>query len=115
MRIASILLALLVLNGCFVGEELDKGREIMEGRGKQQAPTAAPAEATDKPAPPSSAGKAEPGLFDELRAWTKREPAPEPPDPRDAPVRCDLGSRQLFSTRIDCETRGGRAVELPPR
>jgi hypothetical protein len=121
MRIALGLLALVLLTGCWVGDELDKSMEIANSVGKRKVP----AESADG-SPEAAAGEAEPApvpagakpgksLVDEIREWATPKPAPTPPDPADAPVRCTIGSRQLFSTRLDCEARGGRAVELPPR
>jgi hypothetical protein len=122
MRIAVLVLALFLAPGCFVGEELDQGDKLLDQHGgkrvqklkqKKGAPKAA--ETAEAPAPgPKSEG---PGILAELTQWAskKLEGPPPPPDPGDAPVRCFIGDRQLFTSRYDCEAQRGRAVELPPR
>jgi hypothetical protein len=123
MRIAAILAALLLCSGCWVADELDSGSELMDkhskrgtkehraAKAKRGADTGAPAEPTAPAAKPEG-----PGMLEEIVAWVgkKLEGPPPPPDPGDAPVRCLVGKSQLFSSRSDCEARGGRPIDLPP-
>jgi hypothetical protein len=120
MRTAVVVVALLFASGCWVGEELDQGDKLLEqhagkrikkAKERKGAPAAPEAEA-------APARKSEgPGILAELTTWAskKLEGPPPPPDPGDAPVRCFVGDRQLFTSRYDCEAQRGRVVELPPK
>ncbi len=87
-----------------------------DAKGNPTAKGAAPAVAPDEPqqGPPAKQG---PGILQELVVWTKKklEGPPPPPDPGDVPVRCTIGNGVLFTTRGECEARGGQVRELPPR
>lgn len=125
MRTLVALLALTLCSGCWVMDELDSGKELMEQhtpKGKKRAgkgePTATAAKDGKAPeSPATSPGQEGPGILHELVVWTKKklEGPPPPPDPLDVPVRCDLGKSLLFTTRGDCEARGGTGRELPPK
>ena len=124
MRICVALLALTLCSGCWVMDELDSGMGIMEqhspkkkgGKGEPTAQAEKGGKAPEPgaaPAPPANEG---PGILHELVVWTKKklEGPPPPPDPQDVPVRCNMGKSVLFTTRGECEGRGGQARELPP-
>jgi hypothetical protein len=115
MRGLAWLLALCLCSGCFVSDELDKGMETMNKNGRKPPTKAAEAPPAEE-APTAAPAPEGPGMLHELVSWAQKalEPAPPPPDPMDAAVRCFVGQRQHFSTRYECEARGGRAVELPP-
>ncbi len=120
MRTAVLVATLLFASGCWVGEELDHGDKLLEQHGGKRIKKAkAPKAAAEAPAAESEpAQKSQgPGMLQELTAWAskKLEGPPPPPDPGDAPVRCFLGDRQLFTSRYDCEAQRGRVVELPPK
>ncbi len=111
MRSAALLAALLLLvPGCFVFEELDAGRKLMEQHSPKTAkkkPEPAKAGASN----PSGAGD-DGGLLAQLRGWLAERSAragSERPqhDPDDVPVRCRIGSRTHFVRKSDCQLRGG--------
>lgn len=116
VRVLVLILSLAVCSGCFVADELDAGREILD----QHSPKDAKAKAEPEPEPeparpaPARAHSDEPGLLGSLLGMAQEqfEPEPPPPDPDDAPVRCWIGKREHFSTRRDCASRGGKPVEL---
>ncbi len=112
MRAFVAIAAVSLCSGCFVSDELDKGMDLMDRHAREDRRSEnKPAPAEKEPGPKGPSG------LDELWGWATKvsEPTRRPPDPRDAPIRCFVGKRELFSTRSDCESRGGRAVELPPR
>jgi hypothetical protein len=124
VRTLVVLLALTLCSGCWVVDELDSGMGLMEqhtAKGKKKGAKAEPAAAPGKdgkaPESPSGPpGPQGPGILHELVVWTKKklEGPPPPPDPQDVPVRCDVGKSVLFTTRGECEARGGTGRELPP-
>jgi hypothetical protein len=124
VRTFAVLLALTLCSGCWVADELDSGMGLMEqhtAKGKKKGAKAPPAakpgkDGTAPGSPPAPAGKEDPGILRELVVWTKKklEGPPPPPDPQDVPVRCEMGKSVLFTTRGECEARGGAARELPP-
>ena len=69
----------------------------------------------EAPVTPTRSGPQEPGFFSALVGMIEQElePEPPPPDPDDTPVRCWLKGKEHFSSRRDCLSRGGKAVELP--
>lgn len=114
MRHLPLIACALALSGCWIVDELDSGMEIMEQHSKREEP--AEVEQPAEPDPRPAAKNDGPGAVERLVGWVEKrfEPAPPPPDPADDPVRCQLPGRDLFSTRGDCEARGGRVIELPP-
>jgi hypothetical protein len=92
--------------GCFVFDELDQGRELMEQLGPGQAKQTPEADA-----PNPRAARAEPGALERVQAWWDdfRTPDPVGPDPNDRIVRCAVGGSAQFMRESDCELRGGRA------
>lgn len=114
MRSAALLLSLLLLApGCFVLDELDAGREIME----QHSPkTAREQEAAPKQATSSKGGKQnEEGLVGRVQGWlaqrkAEAERAKPTVHPEDVPVRCEIGGSMHFLRKFDCQLRGGREV-----
>ena len=115
MRALPLILALALPTGCWIGEEMDSGMEILEQhspkdrREKQAEPERPPAPEAARPA------REGPGLFGSLIDWVgkKFEPPPPPPDPSDEIVRCIFRGREQFLRLYDCELRGGRPVALP--
>ena len=114
MRSAALLLALLLLTpGCFVLDELDDGRKIME----QHTPkTAQEREAGQKKVTSSTSGKQdEKGLVAQVQGWLAQrkadaERAKPSVHPEDVPVRCEIGGSMQFLRKFDCQLRGGREV-----
>lgn len=114
MRSAALLAALLLLvPGCFVFEELEAGRKIME----QHSPKTAakkPEPAAPAASAPSGAGD-DGGLLAQLQGWlaerSARTGAERPQhDPDDVPVRCRIGGSTRFVRKSDCQLRGGRIL-----
>jgi hypothetical protein len=110
MRVLATFFALILASGCFVADEIDSGLATLPSR-----PKPAQEEPEEAPATPTRSGPEEPGFFSVLVGMIEEElePEPPPPDPDDRPVRCWLKGKQLFSSRRDCLSRGGKAVELP--
>ena len=114
MRSAASLLALLLLApGCFVLDELDAGRKIME----QHTPkTAKQREAATKKVASSTGSKQdEEGLVDRVQGWlAQRKAEAERAKPtvhsEDVPVRCEIRGSMQFLRKFDCQLRGGREV-----
>jgi hypothetical protein len=113
MRVFAVLFALVFASGCFL-DEIDKAMEEMPS--KKHAKVEKEPEPVE-PAEPSPSGAEDPGWFSSLLGMAEEglEAEPAPPDPAELPVRCWMGEHEHFSTRRDCESRGGRAVDLPPR
>jgi len=113
MRSAALIAALLlVAPGCFVLDELDAGREIMEKHSpkkkveKQEEPPKAAA---------SARGGDDEGVVARLRGWLAERTAETSPDrpqygPDDGAVRCRIGGNTHFVRKSDCQLRGGRIL-----
>ena len=69
-----------------------------------------------RPAPPGVERRRGPSTLDSLVSWAEKqlEGPPPPSDPGDAMVRCWVGPHEHFTTKRDCESRGGRGYDLPP-
>ena len=99
-----------LLQGCFVFEEIDKGRALMEAH--------SPKELEDiKPAPrPGRQPKEEPGWFasttETVTAWWEKASQPAAPerDPEDVPVACEIKGSAQYMRASDCRLRGGRIL-----
>jgi hypothetical protein len=102
MRILTALLAVLLCSGCFVVDEIEKGRAIM----KAHAPESEP-EVTRKAGggAPASARQRLAEYYAEQRA--KASPASRSDDPGDAVGRCRIRGSTEFLRRADCRIRGG--------
>jgi hypothetical protein len=113
MRVFAVLFALVLASGCFL-DEIDKAMETMPSKKHAKVEKEPEPEA---PAEPSPSGAEDPGFFSSLLGLAEEqlESEPAPPDPAELPVRCWMGKREHFSTRSDCESRGGRPVDLPAR
>lgn len=99
MRVA-VLVALVAFSpGCFVLEELDKGKKTMDelsGAPDTQSETQ----------PSGSADAAKPAADPE--AWWKKARTLTPGETDPSIVRCDLDGSLQFMRRDDCIARGGR-------
>lgn len=113
MRVFVVLFALVFASGCFIADEIDSGVASLPQKPKPEAEKEP--ERAAAPSRPTSSGSEDPGLFSSLLglAQEELEPEPAPPDPAEMPVRCWIGKRENFTTRRDCESRGGKAVDLP--
>jgi hypothetical protein len=109
----ALLLPLVFGSGCFVFDELDKGKEIMDAhtpaaKKKKDEAEAAKAAAGNGEAPPT---------YDQLtQKWWKDasslskapdEEDGEAPDPN-ATVSCQHDGKTFYTRRSDCLARGGR-------
>lgn len=115
MRALVLALSVLLCSGCFVSDELDKAVALIDQHGNKGKHKKANAEAEAEAEELAAAQKEGPGFFDEIVSWAEEqlEEPPPPPDPADFPVRCWIRGKEQFRTRWDCESRGGRAFELP--
>lgn len=114
MRLLVLAIALALAaglsSGCFILDLLDEGMEEME-RYSPSARTAArereEKEATEARERVSRRQKREP----RENWWAKaRSLSPQPTD--DRVVRCQIGEATHFTSRSDCELRGGRVIRL---
>jgi hypothetical protein len=110
MRNAALLLALLLIApGCFVLDELDAGRKIME----QHSPkTAEEREARSKKVSSSTGGNQDDeGLVARVQGWlAQRKADAERAKPSVHPDGCGIGGSMQFLRKFDCQLRGGREV-----
>jgi hypothetical protein len=106
--VASLALALWLCTGCFVFDEIDSGREMMNkhsGRGTKGA-----SGSTRTPeAEPDEEG---PGLLARVQQFfaERREPSAPRRDPNDAIVSCELEDGVTFTYASDCLSRGGSVL-----
>lgn len=96
----ALLLACLLLSGCFVFDELEAGQEILDKTGPQKE---APAEPGDPEARPPTGSD----------WWSKAKsigPGAADADPDDptALVSCRISGATRFMRRGDCLSQGGR-------
>jgi len=109
MKRIAILLAPLALSGCFVFDEIQKGREIMDSH----SPKVTAQQQQPEPDAAAAGGDA-PGLVAEMSArvgaWWKNalEEEPIPRDPNDGIVACEVEGSVSFTRESDCRLRGGR-------
>ncbi len=96
-------LALVLCQGCFVFDELDKSKAMLPKKAPAAAAETAPAE--PEPAPTRSG----PGPLERLQKWwaKRSEPPPRQRDPADVMVRCELHGERWYTHRFDCLARGG--------
>jgi hypothetical protein len=111
-RLLVLALCAWLCQGCFVFDELDKGRDILEVHGgKPGAPkydrNAAPA-AEPAPGPAEEPGRIE-ALFARARAWWQEEREDGPPErpADDVVVRCKVDGSTHFTHKSECLVRGG--------
>ena len=96
VRVIPLLAASLLLTGCFVFDEIDKGNEILDqnfsGKPAQQAPE------QKAPAPQAGAGW-----------WANAKSLGDAPtDAKDPAVACAIGKSTRFMRKSDCLSQGGR-------
>jgi hypothetical protein len=112
-RILVAALALGLATGCFVFDELDGAKDMMDhpsfpARGpvaEKDDPPAPPPAAAAKPAAPSAPAK----VLADMQAWWKEARTLSSEAVDEDLVRCELGGRSQFMRHDDCLARGGRA------
>ena len=97
LRVAMLLCACLLLSGCFVFDELDKGQKILEETSPKKPDAPAPAEN----APAAQSGE---GWWASAKSLTGR-PSGEGDN---QVVSCAVGQVTKFMRRGDCVSQGGR-------
>jgi hypothetical protein len=107
---APLALIALLLQGCFVFDEINKGQKELDrygGAGGQPR-----AEKSAAPQPAQKPKAPEPGLLARAQAWwaEKNEPKPPQRDPSDKIVRCDVGHSSQYMYASDCRARAGRVL-----
>ena len=118
MRVLVFALSLLLCSGCFIADELDAGMKLIDQHADKSVRAARDKANAEAEAEAQAAAKNEgPGLIDGVVSWAEEvlEEEPPPPDPADFPIRCWINGKEHFRTRWDCESRGGKAVELSSR
>ena len=104
MRLLVPILAALLCSGCFVFEEIQAGREIMEAH----SPDREEEEVAEEEAgggQPKSARERLSEYYAKQRAQAKE--SPKSLSPSDDVGRCRIGGTTTFTRRSDCELRGG--------
>lgn len=111
-RLLPLLLVLVLCQGCFVFDELDKGEAIMDAHSPNRNKHAS----DEAPPPPASQDDDEGSLLTDLKdgvvgLWTEAsEPKPPERDPDDVPVACAVSGQTVFVRKTDCIVRGGRIL-----
>ena len=102
MRVAVLLSTCVLLSGCFVFDELDKGNKILDenfsGKPVEQAPA--------QKAPAGAAGAA--GAAWWAKAKTLSGPVSDEGGKNPA-VACTVGKTTKFMRKTECLSQGGRA------
>jgi hypothetical protein len=106
VRILMVTIAGLLCGGCFVYDEIEKGREIMEAHTPDSVKAARAV-----PELENGTGEAK-DARGRLSAYYKKQRARasapiKSDDPGDALGRCRVGSGTQFMRRSDCALRGG--------
>jgi len=106
MKLLIPILVALLCSGCFVMDELDKGKAIMEAYdGKPNDAEESKKGSADSKGPPKTPRERLADYYAQQRAK-----APEPTksaDPHDDVGRCRVGKSVQFMRRSDCQLRGG--------
>jgi hypothetical protein len=108
-RLLALALCAWLCQGCFVFDELDKGRDILdEHGGKPGAPKHEAHASAPEPKPAEEPGPLE-ALLARARAWWQDERVEERPErpADDIVVRCDVGGSTHFTHKSECLVRGG--------
>jgi hypothetical protein len=104
VRTIGLLLACVFASGCFVFDELDSGKAIMDKNAPQKPAAAEEKASADKAAKPAGAT-----WWSTARSIdTGPAAAADPGDPN-APVACKIAGSTRFMRRGDCLSQGGRA------
>jgi hypothetical protein len=115
VAIAALGLAALSATGCYVLDELDSANGAMEKStvsGVSRKPAAgAPAAQPDDEKPQSEESGGWLATLKGLFEPDPKKPRRRPRDPDDPIVRCEVGSRLLFTGRKDCEAQRGKVLE----
>jgi hypothetical protein len=106
-RLAMLLIVCLLGSGCFVFDEIDSGKAIMDKNSPKKA--GAPAKA-GAGAPTGKAGTPGQKASKDWWATAKSIEAPTDVDPADpnTPVSCEVRGSTRFMRRGDCLSQGGR-------
>ena len=107
---ATLALIALLLQGCFVFDEIDKGQKELDRYGGAGGRARVEKSASPVPVKPSKAP--EPGLLARAEAWwtQAREPKPPQRDPGDKIVRCEVGHSSQYMYASDCRARAGHVL-----
>lgn len=100
-------IALCLCSGCFVFDEIDQGRAILDKHSGQYANARKP-EPSAREAEPEEADEG-PGLIARVQQLIRdyREPAEPQRAEDDEIVNCQLGDGLTFTYASDCLSRGG--------
>jgi len=102
MKAALLLMAALLCSGCFIVDEIEEGREIMQAHSPNAEPEA---EKAASGGGLTSARQRLAEYYAEQRE--KASKAGRSDDPADQAGRCRIRGSVFFLTRSDCQIRGG--------
>jgi hypothetical protein len=102
MKFLIVLLTALMCSGCFVVDEIEAGREIMEAHNPNSEPEKAK---EGSPGAPQTARQRLADYYAEQRA--KASSGSRDTDAADEVGRCRIGGSTEFLRRSDCQVRGG--------
>jgi hypothetical protein len=132
-RLLAIALAACLCSGCFIFEELDKGQKYMDDHSptRNEHARAKRGRRGGEPVRDEANGDASGGIRERIQIALSRVPdalaglkeilswrgdedgkgsSRGERDPRDAMVRCVVAGGMLFTSRIECEGRGGEVL-----
>ena len=106
-RVFAILFACQLSLGCFVFEELDASKDLLdnptfEKTEKKKAPQPGPAKS-------AGGGKKGPSAQERLAGWWKEARSLNTGEVDESMVSCELGGSTQFMSRSDCLARGSEA------
>jgi len=105
MRLLASILAALLCSGCFVAEEIEAGRAIMEAHSPDEKPEAADAKQGGGGGAPKTARER---LSDYYAKQRDKAAGPSKSlSPADDVGGCRIGGTTKFTRRSDCALRGG--------
>lgn len=106
MKLLLPIFVALLCCGCFVVEEIEKGRAIMEAHdGKKDDAAKGEGDGADAKGPPKTPRESLADYYAKQRA---KAPAPTKSlDPADEVGSCRIGNTTQFMRRSDCKLRGG--------
>jgi hypothetical protein len=103
------LVALLASTGCFVFDELDHGKEIMDSHSPKKNAQAGSETAAAKPAAANQEGTPQEREKKWWASATSLSSADQAPK-EDPHVRCKIEKKERFMLRSDCLSQGGKLL-----
>ena len=104
LRILCLVAVLGLAPGCYVFDELDKGRDLMDGGKAKAAEEKARADARAQREEDRQAARQQ----ESAEWWSRARSLDGAPDPE--LVSCRIGGKTQFMRRTDCQSRGGSVL-----